>query len=76
MSGDVCGYDCLGDKRRCASGCWSGQQRHNVRRNCGKNFDPNLFRWIDDTKRQQRGAEVLVQLADETVAATDFAVDG
>ena len=40
------------------------------------NVDSNLFGWIDETEHQQRGAEVLVQLADETVAATGCAVDG
>ena len=35
----------------------------------------NLLRRIDKTNSDQRRAEVLVQLADKTVAATGFATD-
>ncbi len=37
------------------------------------NFDSDLFRRINKTKSDQGRVEVLVQLADETVAATGFA---
>ena len=66
---------CLGDRRRSASRRGSYEWRKDIRRSCVENVDSNLLRRINKTKNYQRRAEVLVQLADETVAATGFAGD-
>lgn len=64
---------CLGDRRRCASGSRSCYFRENVAWKRGRYVDANLRRWISNPKRQQGRVEMLVQLADETVAASNLA---
>ena len=61
-----------GDRRRRAPGRWSYKRLEAVRHNSVRCCDANLLRRIGDAKNNQRRAEVLVQLADKTVAATAF----
>ena len=65
----------LGDKRRRTPGCWPSYLRADVVRNGCGDLNSLLSRRSDKSKSDEGGGEVLVQLADEAVAASGLAVD-